>query len=48
MLRKAEVDGLEKSISAIAKNSVKIGQNYDILSTKSQRFDKIFRYFVDL
>ena len=48
VLRKAEVDGLEKSIAIIAKNSIKSGQSYDILNTKSQRFDKIFRYFVDL
>lgn len=37
-LRKAEVDGLEKSIAVVAKNSVKAGQDYDILGTRSQRF----------
>ena len=48
VLRKAEVDGLERSIAIIAKNSVKSGQNYDIVTSKCQRFDKVFRYFVDL
>jgi len=42
------VDGLERSIAIIAKNSVKSGQNYDIISSKCQRFEKIFRYFVEL
>lgn len=27
---------------------MKTGQSYDIVMTKSQRFEKIFRYFVDL
>jgi hypothetical protein len=48
VLRKAEVDGLERSISIIAKNSVKSGQSYDIVTSKCQRFDKIFRYFVEI
>lgn len=48
MLRRAEVEGLERSIAIVAKNSVKSGQNYDIISSKCQRFDKIFRYFVEL
>jgi hypothetical protein len=48
VLRRAEVDGLERSIAIIAKNSVKSGQNYDISSSKCQRFEKIFRYFVEL
>ena len=47
-LRKAEVDGLERSIAIIAKNSIKSNEEYDILSTRSQRYNKIFRYFVDL
>lgn len=48
VLRRAEVDGLERSIAIVAKNSVKPGQNYDITSSKCQRFEKIFRYFVEL
>ena len=48
MLRRAEVEGLERSIAIVAKNSVKLGQNYDITSSKCQRFEKIFRYFVEL
>ena len=47
-LRKAEVEGLERSIAIIAKNSVKFGQDYDIMSTKSQRYNQIFRFFVNL
>ncbi len=48
VLRQSEVEGLEKSISIIAKNSVKSGQDYEILNTKNQRFDKTNRYFVDI
>ena len=48
VLRKAEVQGLERCISVIAKNSVKTGENYEIVNTRSQKFDKIFRYYVDL
>ena len=48
LLRKAEVEGLEKSISIIAKNSVKVGQEYDILNTRSQKFGNIIRFYVDL
>ena len=47
-MRKAEVEGLERSISIISKNSVKSGEEYDIIDTRSQRFDKIYRYFVDI
>lgn len=48
VLRKCEVEGLEKSITIITKNSIKSNEEYDIVNTRSQKFDKIFRYFVDL
>jgi hypothetical protein len=46
--RKAELDGYEKAVSVLAKNSIKAGQNYDILSTKSQLFQNIYRYQVQV
>lgn len=35
-------------MSVLAKNSIKIGQDYDIISTKSQYFDNIYRYQVSI
>lgn len=32
----------------MAKNSIKVGQNYDIISTKSQYFNNIYRYQVKI
>jgi hypothetical protein len=46
--KKAEIEGYEKSVSVLAKNSIKIGQNYEIVSTKSQYFDNIYRYQVKI
>jgi hypothetical protein len=47
-MKKAEIEGYEKSVSVLAKNSIKIGQDYEILSTKSQYFDNIYRYQVSI
>jgi hypothetical protein len=44
--RKAEIDGYEKAVSVLAKNSIRVGQNYDIISSKSQYFNNIYRYQV--
>lgn len=46
--RKAEIEGYEKAASVVAKNSIKIGQTYDIISTKSQFFESIFRYQISI
>lgn len=47
-IKKAEMEGYEKSVSVLAKNSIKIGQNYEIVSTKSQYFTDIYRYQVKI
>ena len=47
-LRKAEVEGLETCISVIAKNSVKAGEDYEIVNTRSQKFGNVYRYYVDI
>lgn len=46
--KKAEIEGYEKAVSVLAKNSIKVGQNYDIISTKSQYFNNIYRYHVNI
>lgn len=48
VFRKAEVIGLERSITVIAKNSIKANEDYEILNTRTQQYKKVFRYFVDL
>lgn len=45
-IRKAEIEGYEKSVSLVARTSIKQGQTYEILTTKSQFFNSIYRYQV--
>jgi hypothetical protein len=46
--RKAEIEGYEKAVSVLAKNSIKAGQNYEIVSSRSQYFSNIYRYQVKI
>lgn len=46
--KKAEMEGYEKAVSVLARNSIKVGQNYEIVGTKSQLFQNIYRYQVQV
>lgn len=44
--QKAQVDGYEACVTLLSKSTIKSGQAYEIISTKTQAYEKVFRYFV--